>query len=76
MFVQVHVVRQRADKYNAIDNPKSEDGHRTVPMLQLVANALREWKLSRPRRDTDLFPKADSRAEMEAAERAFLQTTG
>jgi integrase len=158
---EIHV-RQRADKYNAIGNPKSEDGHRTVPMLPLVANALREWKLQCPKGDLDLvfpnrkggieshnsivmrglwpaqvaagvvvdgkakytglhalrhfyaswcinrksdgglelpskdvqhrlghssigmtmdvyghlFPKADSRAEMEAAERAFLQTTG
>ena len=155
-------VRQRADKYNVIGNPKSDDGHRTIPMLPLVANALREWKLQCPKTDLDLvfpsrsghieshnnivarglwnsqvaaglvmdgkakysglhalrhfyaswcinrkadgglelppkdvqyrlghssigmtmdvygplFPKADSRAEMEAAERAFLQTTG
>ena len=50
-------VRQRADKYNAIGNPKSDDGHRTIPMLPLVANALREWKLQCPKTDLDLvFP--------------------
>jgi integrase len=53
---EIHV-RQRADKYNVIGNPKSEDGHRTVPMLPLVANALREWKLQCPKADIDLvFP--------------------
>jgi integrase len=47
-------VRQRADRYNVIGNPKSEDGHRTVPMLPLVANALREWRVACPRSDLDL----------------------
>jgi integrase len=41
-------VRQRADKYNVIGDPKSEDGHRSIPMMPLVVNALREWKLACP----------------------------
>ncbi len=32
-------VRQRADKYGVIGAPKSDDGHRTVSMLPLAANA-------------------------------------
>ena len=52
----VHI-RQRADKYGALGNPKSDDGNRSVPMLPLVANALREWKLQCPRTALDLvFP--------------------
>ncbi len=47
-------VRQRADRYKAIGPPKSESGERTVPMLPLVANALKEWKLACPRGEMDL----------------------
>ncbi|MEO9299016.1 tyrosine-type recombinase/integrase [Devosia alba] len=45
-------VRQRADRFNAIGRPKSDAGDRDVPMPDLVANTLREWKLQCPRRDT------------------------
>jgi integrase len=45
-------VRQRADKWGDIDVPKSEAGERTVPLPSLVVNALKEWKLACPRRDT------------------------
>lgn len=45
-------VRQRADRFNDIGRPKSESGERELPMPALVANALREWKLACPRRDT------------------------
>ena len=48
---EVHV-RQRADRYHTIGRPKSESGERAIPMLPLVLNALREWKLACPRRDT------------------------
>ena len=34
-----------------IGSPKSEAGHRTIPMAPLVLNALREWKLACPRMD-------------------------
>lgn len=47
----VHV-RQRADAYNAIGRPKSEAGDRTIPIPPIVANTLREWKLTCPRRET------------------------
>jgi integrase len=60
-------VRQRADKYNAIGDPKSSDGHRTIPMLPLVANALREWKLACPRSDLGLvFPTRSGNIEAHA----------
>jgi integrase len=42
-------VRQRADRYNKIDKPKSESSERTVPLLPMVANTLREWKLQCPK---------------------------
>jgi integrase len=42
---EVHV-RQRADRYGAIGRPKSVAGERTVPLPPMVANTLREWKLS------------------------------
>jgi integrase len=42
-------VRQRADCYNVIGEPKSKAGHRNVPLGPLVLNTLREWKLRCPR---------------------------
>ena len=45
-------VAQRADKWGTIDVTKSEAGEREVPVPALVINALREWKLQCPRRDT------------------------
>jgi integrase len=42
-------VRQRADRYNMIGEPKSKAGHRTVPLGPLVLNVLRQWKLKCPR---------------------------
>jgi integrase len=41
-------VRQRADRYNAIGNPKSEAGERLIPLGPFVLNMLREWKLKCP----------------------------
>jgi integrase len=48
---KIHV-RQRADRYHKIGRPKSESGERSIPMLPMVANALKEWKVACPRRDT------------------------
>ena len=42
---EIHV-RQRADRFNDIGRPKSEAGERTVPVPPMVANALRELRLS------------------------------
>jgi integrase len=41
-------VRQRADAYGRLGSPKSKAGFRTIPLPPLVANTLREWKLSHP----------------------------
>lgn len=48
-------VRQRADRYKQIGMPKSEAGHRSIPVGPFVANTLREWQLACPRRDTGLL---------------------
>jgi integrase len=49
-------IRQRADWWGSLGDPKSEKGHRTIPMIPLVANALKEWRLalSRPPRRSNL----------------------
>jgi integrase len=57
-------VRQRADRYGAIGRPKSHAGERTVPLLPMVANALREWKVACPSGDFDLaFPNRHGHVE-------------
>ncbi|MCV9997359.1 site-specific integrase [Pararhizobium sp. YC-54] len=45
-------VHQRADRFNDIGQPKSISGERTLPAPPLVINALREWKLACPKRDS------------------------
>ncbi|MQV27870.1 tyrosine-type recombinase/integrase [Sinorhizobium meliloti] len=45
-------VHQRADRFNDIGRPKSISGERTLPAPPMVINALREWKLACPKRDT------------------------
>lgn len=45
-------VHQRADRFNDIGRPKSLSGERTVPAPPMVINALREWKLACPKRET------------------------
>jgi integrase len=52
-------VRQRADRYSTIGALKSATSRRSVPLLPMVANALREWRLACPRGERDLvFPGA------------------
>ncbi|PZO81762.1 MAG: site-specific integrase, partial [Mesorhizobium amorphae] len=43
-------VHQRADRFNKIGPPKSETSERTVPAPPIVISALREWKMTCPRR--------------------------
>lgn len=45
---RIHV-RQRADVYKQIGKPKSAAGQREVPLMPMVANTLREWKLVCPK---------------------------
>lgn len=50
-------VRQRADRFNKIGEPKSEAGVRSVPVGPLVMSTLRRWKLRCPPSDLGLvFP--------------------
>jgi integrase len=42
-------VRQRADRYCKIGQPKSAAGTRTIPIGDMVVNTLREWRLQCPR---------------------------
>jgi len=53
----VLAVRQRADLYCTIGSPKSASSRREVPLMPIVVNTLREWKLACPKSDLDLvFP--------------------
>jgi integrase len=60
---EIHV-RQRADRYNKIDAPKSESGDRTVPLPPMVVSVLREWRLACPKGPLGLvFPNGAGRVE-------------
>jgi integrase len=60
---EIHV-RQRADRYNKIGPLKSEAAERTVPLIPLLVNALREWKLACPKGELGLvFPNTLGRIE-------------
>ena len=48
---EIHV-RQRADAFHKIGRLKSNSGYRSIPMPPIVVNALREWKLVCPKRET------------------------
>ena len=41
-------VRRRADWWGTLGPPKSQNGHRTIPAIPLVLNALREWRMASP----------------------------
>lgn len=43
-------IKQRADKYNVIGSPKSQQGWRTLPIPATLAQVLREWQLVCPKR--------------------------
>jgi integrase len=52
---EVHV-RQRADRFATIGPTKSASGRRTVPLLPMVVNALRQWRLACPHGSDLVFP--------------------
>jgi integrase len=53
-------VRQRADRYATLGALKSKGSRRTIPLLPMVVNALREWRLAN--RGNDLvFPGEQGR---------------
>jgi integrase len=63
---EIHV-RQRADRFNAIGPPKSEDGERTVPIDPKMVAILREWKLACPIGELGLvFPSGTGAVESHA----------
>jgi integrase len=49
-------VRQRADRFSAIGAPKSASGRRSVPLMPMVVNALKQWKLASPGASGLIFP--------------------
>ena len=60
---ELHVT-QRADRFNAIGEPKTTAGHRKVPFGKFVANTLKEWKLACPKSDLGLvFPNGAGKVE-------------
>jgi integrase len=60
-------VTQRADAYQQIGAPKSEAGHRTVPLTPKLVRVLTEWKLACPKGDAGLvFPNTDGKIEWHA----------
>jgi integrase len=59
----VHV-RQRADRYCKIGNPKSSSSSRSVPIDPFVVKILKEWKLACPKGELSLvFPSAAGNIE-------------
>jgi integrase len=63
---ELHVT-QRADAYREIGAPKTEAGHRTVPLTPKLVRVLTEWKLACPKGDADLvFPNTDGKVEWHA----------
>jgi integrase len=60
-------IRQRADRFNAMGQPKSPTSQRTVPLPPIVVSTLREWKLACPKGELDLvFPNGAGRIESHA----------
>lgn len=58
------LIKQRADRYNAIGVPKSRAGIRTIPMSPLVASTLLDWKTRCPNGDLNLvFPNGAGNVE-------------
>jgi integrase len=57
-------VRQRADRWDTIGSPKSAASAREVPLVPMVVNALKEWKLGCPKGPLKLvFPDDDGKVE-------------
>jgi integrase len=57
-------VRQRADQGGDIGEAKSLAGYRTVPLMPLVVNALKEWRLACPKSTLYLvFPNGKGNVE-------------
>jgi integrase len=58
-------VRQRADRFNAIGQPKTASSVRTVPLAPELLSALKVWKLACPKGEAGLvFPTGTGRPEL------------
>jgi integrase len=68
---EVHV-RQRADRYQVMGQPKSATSERTIPLPPAVTAELREWKLKCPKRPPEeepldlVFPNTEGSIEWHA----------
>jgi integrase len=57
-------VRQRADAWGHLGPPKSKAGSRDIPLVPIVVNALRQWRLVCPRGELGLvFPNRCGRVQ-------------
>jgi integrase len=57
-------VRQRADRWNRIGSPKSATSAREVPLVPMVVNTLKEWRLACPKGPLGLvFPDDNGNVE-------------
>jgi len=57
-------VRQRADRFGKMGPPKSKAGTRTIPLMPMVVNVLREHKLASAANDLDLvFPNSKGKVD-------------
>jgi integrase len=65
---------QRADRWSTIGSPKSEAGQRTVPLGQIAAQALREWRLAQPGGRSLMFGTSSDRPDMRGNLQARLLT--
>jgi integrase len=60
-------VRQRADRYNAMGQPKTDSSVRTIPLAPDVLAALRQWRLACPKGERGLvFPSSTGQTEHHA----------
>jgi integrase len=50
------IVRQRADLWGDVGNPKSRNSYREVPMIPRLVNTLKEWQLACPPASDLVFP--------------------
>jgi integrase len=66
----VHV-RQRADAWGTIGSPKSAAGTRDIPLVPMVVNTLKQWKLACPAGEL-VFPNDNSGVKSHGS---FLQHT-
>ena len=57
-------VRERVDWWGNMGNPKGKRGQRAVPLIRLVVNALKKWRLAAPPDNELVFPGREWRADI------------